>query len=252
MSRWTIYTAIVGDIDTLVQPLVVDSRFDYVCFVRRGSGRQGVWELREIGEDIEDDRMLARYAKLHPCELLPDCEWSLWMDGNLVPRTAAFYGLVADCIAEGTPLRTFVHPCRDCSYEEAYACVAAGKESFGTAMKVVRYLEREGFPRHCGLCETSLLLRSHKDLKVRMLNVLWWQMLQNLSKRDQLSFIYCVRRVGLNWKPILPAGTNMRSCEQLDYIHHDRRPSRPWLVKKWYDGRRRIEKWLLRRKIESI
>ena len=56
MSRWTIYTAIVGDIDTLVQPRVVDSRFDYVCFVRRGSGRQGVWELREIGEDIGDDR----------------------------------------------------------------------------------------------------------------------------------------------------------------------------------------------------
>ena len=70
MSRWTIYTAIVGDIDTLVQPLVVDPRFDYVCFVRRGSGQQGVWELREIGEDIGDDRMLARYAKLHPCELL--------------------------------------------------------------------------------------------------------------------------------------------------------------------------------------
>jgi hypothetical protein len=252
MSRWTIYTAIVGDIDSLMQPHVVDSRFDYVCFVRKGSGRQGVWEIREIGEAIEDDRMLARYAKLHPCELLPDAEWSIWMDGNLVPKTASFYDLIEECISEGTPLRTFVHPYRDCSYDEAYACVAAGKERLRPAMKVVRFLEKEGFPRHCGLCETGILLRSHKNLKVRMLNVLWWQMLKDLSKRDQLSFMYCARKVELDWKPLMPAGTNVRFCECLEYAYHDRQPARPWLVKKWHDGWRMVSKWLLRRKIDSI
>ena len=252
MSRLTIYTAIIGEIDSLLQPEVVDPRFDYVCFVRKGSGKHGVWELRELDVDIKDDRMLARYAKLHPCELLPDTDWSIWMDGNLSPSQASFYDLVCECVDEGTPLRTFVHPYRSCSYEEAYACVAAGKESLGPALKVIRFLKADGFPRNGGLCETSILLRSHNDQKVKMLNVLWWQMLQDLSKRDQLSFMYCLRKVGLPWKPLLPAGTDMRSCECLDYVHHDRQPARPWLIKKWNDGCRMLAKWLLRRKIDSI
>ena len=89
-------------------------------------------------------------------------------------------------------------------------------------------------------------------MKVRMLDVLWWRLLQDLSKRDQLSFMYCVRKVELPWKPLMPAGTNMRSCDCLDYVYHDSRPARPWIVKKWHDGWRMVSKWLLRRKIDSI
>lgn len=252
MNRPTIYTAVIGSIDSLMQPKVVDPRFNYVCFVRKGGGRQGVWQLRELDADIEDDRMLARYAKMHPCELLPDCDWSIWMDGNLSPRTEDFYELLIECMAEGTPLRTFVHPYRKCSYEEAYACVAAGKESLGPAMSVIRFLKAEGFPRDYGLCETSIMLRSHKDMKVRMLNVLWWQLLQDLSKRDQLSFMYCQRKLELPWKPLMPEGTNMRSCDCLEYVYHDTKPTRPWIVKKWNGGLLMVSKWILRRKINSI
>ena len=73
MKDRVVYTAVVGDIDALQQPGAIDPGYDYICFVRKGecgSGAEGAWQIREIPADIGDDRMLARYAKTHPEELL--------------------------------------------------------------------------------------------------------------------------------------------------------------------------------------
>ena len=60
MKQRVIYTSIVGDIDSLMQPQVVDPRYDYVCFVRNPEGLDGgIWQLRAIPAEIDDDRMLS-------------------------------------------------------------------------------------------------------------------------------------------------------------------------------------------------
>lgn len=253
MKDRVIYTSVVGDIDVLMQPQVVDPRYDYVCFVRKADGLDGgAWQFREIPADISDDRMLSRYPKLHPEELLPGYEWTLWMDGNISIRDEAFYGRIDELIASGVQMAVARHPLRDCVYDEAYAVVAADKEHYAVARRVIKFLDSKGFPRHAGLFENSILLRRSGDAAVAKMDAMWWECLQSLSGRDQLSLVYCARECGVSITPLLPEGILLRDCSWLTYIYHDRQPARPWLIKKFFDARRRLEKWCLRRLLGEI
>lgn len=248
MKERVIYTSIVGDIDELLQPQVLDSRYDYICFVRKMDGLDGgIWQLREIPADIADDRMLSRYPKLHPEELLPGYEWTLWMDGNISIRSAGFYERIDELIGAGVQMAAAKHPLRDCVYDEAYAVVAADKERYSAARRVIRFLRAKGFPRHAGLFENSILLRRGGDSAVAAMDAMWWDCLQTLSGRDQLSLVYCARECGVDIQPLLPDGMLLRDCDWLSYVYHDRRPRRPWLIKKYFDARRRLDKFCLRR-----
>ena len=255
MKSRVIYTAIVGDIDSLSQPRVTDPAYDYICFVRKGSASQtsnGAWQIREIPADLEDNRMLARYAKLHPHVLVKEYEWSLWMDGNLAVADESFYRTLEDCIESGCKFFTVRHPLRDCSYEEAYACVGADKESYSNVLNVIRFLDRDGLPRHCGLCETSIMLRAHNDSKVLILDELWWSCLQKLSIRDQLSFMWCARKAEVQIGYLMPEGKNMRNSEFVLYSNHQPEPSSKGIAYALKDLRKRIAQFLLRQKINSI
>ena len=248
MKERVIYTSVVGSLDSLMQPQVVDPRYDYVCFVRSAEGMDGgVWQLREIPADIADDRMLSRYPKLHPEELLPGYTWTLWIDGNISIRSAEFYDRLDDLIADGAHMAVAKHPLRDCVYDEAYAVVAADKERYQAAVRVINFLKSKGFPRHAGLFENSIILRRGGDGKIAALDAMWWDCLLALSGRDQLSLVYCARECGVSITPLLPDGKVLRDCDWFTYVYHDFRPRRPWLIKKYFDARRRLEKWCLRR-----
>jgi hypothetical protein len=253
MKDRVIYTSVVGDLDTLMQPQVVDPRYDYVCFVRKAEGLDGgIWQLREIPVVIPGDRMLSRYPKLHPEELLPEYEWTLWIDGNISISSRGFYDRIDELIAAGVQMAATRHPLRDCVYDEAYAVVAADKERYSVARRVIKFMLAKGFPRHAGLFENSILLRRGGDQALEAMDAMWWNCLQTLSGRDQLSLVYCARECGVTIVPLLPDGMLLRNCDWLTYVYHDRRPERPWLVKKYYDARRRLAKWSLRRVLRRI
>ena len=248
MKDRVIYTAVVGDLDSLMQPQVLDPRYDYVCFVRNAEGMDGgVWQLREIPADITDDRMLSRYPKLHPEELFPGYAWTLWIDGNISIRSAEFYGRIDTLIDGGVQMAAMRHPKRDCVYDEAYAVVAADKERYSVARRVIKYLRAKGFPRHAGLFENSILLRRGGDPALAAMDAMWWDCLQTLSRRDQLSLVYCARECGVKIEPLMPDGVLLRDCSYVTYVYHDRQPARPWIIKKCCDARRRAAKWALRR-----
>lgn len=253
MKDRVVYTSIVGDIDALMQPQVVDPRYDYICFVRKTEGLDGgIWQLREIPVDITGDRMLSRYPKLHPEELLTGYKWTLWIDGNISIRSADFYDRIDVLIDSGVQMAAAKHPLRDCVYEEAYAVVAADKEKYAPAMRVINFLKSKDFPRHAGLFENSVLLRRTSDESVARMDAMWWDCLQSLSGRDQLSLVYCARECGVDIVPLFEDGTVLRDCDMVDYVYHDRQPVRPWMVKKWNDAIRRMSKWLIRRKLNCI
>ena len=115
-----------------------------------------------------------------------------------------------------------------------------------------KYLRDKGLPRHAGLFENAVLLRRGGDDAVAAMDSMWWDCLQKLSGRDQLSLVYCARECGVEIAPLFPEGCKLRDCAYLDYVFHDRVPARPWLVKKWLDARRRVAKWLLQREIDRV
>lgn len=255
MKKRVIYTAIVGVTDSLMQPSVLDPRYDYVCFVAKGGmkeTRQGAWQLREIPFTGGDARMQSRYPKMHPDELFPDYEWTLWMDGNLSIETPEFYSIIDYRISAGAQMSAPLHPLRDCIYDEAYAVVASGKGDYASSRRVIRFLRSKGYPRHAGLFENSILLRPVGNPAVIAMDSLWWECLQTLAGRDQLSLMYCARECGVKIDPLLPEGEKLRDCSFLHYVNHDAQPPLPWLADKWRGARKCIAKWLLRRQLARI
>ena len=90
MARKVIYTVLTGGSDRLEQPAVVDPSYDYICFTEK-DGKDGVWQLRKIPFETPDNITRARYSKLQPHVVLPEYEYSVFMDANLCIIGPEFY-----------------------------------------------------------------------------------------------------------------------------------------------------------------
>lgn len=254
MKDRVVYTAIIGNIDSLVQPRETDPRYDFLCYVRSGTRRretEGAWQIRELPEMALDDRMLARYVKTHPEDLLQGYSWCVWVDGNIAVKSPSFYSLVESKIAGGVQVAICAHPYRDCAYDEALAVLSAGKARLAEMSRAVDFLAAEGFPRHAGLFETNVVLRAIGPQSVRRMDKLWWKCISEVSRRDQLSLVRCARKADVTIDTLFPAGTNVRDCEWVSYEYHDRTPARSFLGKKWNGLRQFVSKILLRLKIAA-
>ena len=207
-----IYTVLTGGYDRLQQPVVTDPEFHYVCFTDH-AGQDGVWELREI--PLEGSPVLrARWAKMHPHLLLPEYDYSVFMDANLCISGKEFYSFIGDA-----PVAILQHPERDCVWEELRYCYLKDKISTTSAFKVRRMLR--DMPRHWGLAETNVLARKHNDPQIVDLDELWWRLLQESGgSRDQLVFTPALHTLGMEPSLLLGPGLNARNVPYIQYTNH--------------------------------
>ena len=189
MAKVAIYTVLTGGYDTLEQPKVIDERFDYFCFsndIEKDS--IGVWKVRKFEGEFPSKQIESRYPKMHPYTVLPDYDYSVYMDANIRIETADFYNAVMQKIDAGVELSGVKHPFRNCSYVEGYVVFTYGLDKFSTIVKEMRFIRKEGLPRRYGMFEANIILRRHDSEKVRRQCELWWKMINTYSRRDQLSF----------------------------------------------------------------
>lgn len=215
MGRKVIYTVLTGGYDRLEQPLAVDKSWDYICFTDR-DGRDGIWELRSIpfnGTPV----LRARWAKLHPHILLPEYDYSVFLDANLCITDMEFYKAcgVFNAVA------MLEHPQRDCVWEELRYCYLKDKVSTCTAVSWYRYLKQIGMPRHFGLAETNILARAHNNPDVVEMDNLWWKLLLHSGgTRDQLAFTPALAQLGMKPALLFGYGLNSRNVPYVSYTNH--------------------------------
>ncbi len=222
-GKIVIYTCITGGYDTLRQPAVTDPSVDFVCFVGKGERKceaEGVWQFRELDCGIEDPRLLSRYPKMHPHLLLPEYDASLWIDGNIEITDGSVYDVLRRKAESGVLYSGVRHPSRDCVYSEAWMCFKMGYLDIPGYLRVCAFLLLHGQRRHGGLVENNLIFRRHNDPRVIRLDELWWSMLFRLSRRDQLSFPWCLEKCGIPFNPLLPDGMNTRNYPGFRYLLH--------------------------------
>lgn len=218
-----IYTVLTGNYDKLEQPRAVDSSYDYVCFTDK-TGRDGVWQLREIPFASDSPILRARWAKLHPHALLPEYDLSVFMDANLCIASPIFYDQVAACKA---PLALLEHPQRDCVYEELRYCYLKDKISTKAAFSQWKKLKGMDMPAHAGLYETNVVLRRHNLPEVAALDQLWWELLLDSGgTRDQLALTPALYRLGMEPALLLGPGLNARNVPYIRYTLHPGAPER--------------------------
>ena len=124
-------------------------------------------------------------------------EISVWQDASVV-----FYNSIREFVEkyfdiEKAPFSAFPHSLRNCIYEEAKECIKLRKDSKENINKTINFLKKERYPKNNGLYEMTVFIKSNKDKKVKETMELWFDMVCNYSKRDQLSFMYCVYKTGM-------------------------------------------------------
>ncbi len=205
-EKIAVYTAIIGDYDDLNDPLCVETDLcDYYCFTDNGRLHSDLWKIvpldYETYPQLEklDPVRKARYIKTHPQLFLKDYRHSIWMDANLqICKSVPDF---VELFLEDAQILTFVHPERNCIYREAEECIAMKKDDESLINRQIERYRKEGYPENNGLVMTNVLYRRHSDA-VKAFDDLWWNEIENESRRDQLSFNYVA------WK----SGTPYDSC----------------------------------------
>lgn len=225
MNRIAVYTCVTGSYDKLNGLSTKVPWADFVFFGEIGTACEG-WDVRPINwvDKVPggDNIALSRYAKLNPHVVLPEYEYSLWIDGNVDICQEALYERLAKMMDEGVLYGGLSHPERDDVYDESLRIVRNARESLPKVMRVIRFLKSEGMPRHFGLNENNVILRRHNEPSVIAFDVLWWEMFMRFSHRDQLTWSYCMWKTGLKQELILPQGKCARNSSEFGYTLHGR------------------------------
>lgn len=237
MGKTVIYTCIVGNYDELRQPQVLDERFEYLCFVRKGAKimeKMGAWTVVELDYDNGNPAVLARYPKINPHKVLPkDCEYSVWLDGDVAVASQEFYEVILSKIGAGVLWSGLKHPLRDCAYEEINACFEAGKEKLGPLRRAAKFLRKELFPHHAGLYENSVILRKHGDGNVKKLAKQWWKLFLRYAHRDQIFLPYCLNVNSMTIDLLFPDYMDAHESGMLEFGQHNPAPQKGFFTRMW-------------------
>lgn len=210
-KKFVIYTALVGNYDTICQPKVIAEDFDYVLFTNDiPEQRLGVWQVKGIPYHHKNNTKVARWVKTHPHLLLQEYEVSLWHDANVHVDQQDYFIRIRELIDKGVLIASMDHVIRHCIYEEGFTVLYSNLDKVGKVMREMAHLKHDGYPVNNGLTETNCMLRRHQESRVNQFCDGWWAMIDKYSLRDQLSCDYVARKYRLKIEHILPEGLNAR------------------------------------------
>lgn len=197
MNKICVYTCITGDYDNLKDLVFPDKDFDYICFTNNRNITSNFWKVIYIQDDKLDNLTLARKIKILGHEELKKYDLTIWLDGAMQLRKPLSTFMNECCDLDSYDMVGFKHRDRDCIYDEIDTCVYLFKENIENAKKIYDFLKKENYPEHNGLIESTVLVRKNNDDVKKLMN-LWFDMLSKYSRRDQLSFNYCLWKNPIN------------------------------------------------------
>lgn len=205
-----VYTCIVGQYDSLIEPAFIESGIDYYVFTDMACPKKTKWKKIDLTLFKEYNELtptqLNRKIKMLPFMYLPNYDYTIYVDGNIEIMDA-----VSPLIKEmgNQTLGVHYHRTRDCIYDEIVNIAYLKKTDITLARQQVAAYKEQGFPRHYGLYENTILIRKHADNDIRQLMEAWWQEYQQYPTRDQLSLPYLIWKSGYDKKNIHIMGMNL-------------------------------------------
>ncbi len=215
-AKVVVYTAIIDNYDSLILPETIVDEWDYVLFSDNKIIGEHIFEQRMLTHYHEDPTRIARYVKTHPHEFFGEYEYAIWVDSNILIRGNHLYNQVRDAQAKKILVMANPHPDRHTIDEELEKCILIKKDDPVIMTKQVEHYKSEGYKSDNGLFETGISIRRHNNEKVIHLNEIWWQEIQNGSRRDQLSFPYALWKAGIT-PEVFPNMKNLRIHDNNDY-----------------------------------
>jgi hypothetical protein len=197
-KRVVVYTAIFRDYDELNEPEKIEVEIDYFCFTDNPFLVSDKWNIILLPSLYRDSRMSARALKILSHKIMMSYDFSVWVDGSCT-IVDSIVNLVFN-FCEGKSICSFRHRDRDCIYQEARTCQLLGKDKYSIISKQMDWYKSLGYPKNNGLIETTILVRQNNEKDVKTLNEEWWNIVNNHSNRDQLSFNFILWKYGIENK----------------------------------------------------
>jgi len=192
-----LYTVITNNYDELkeIPKQFINPHIDYICLTDNKKLRSNTYKIQLIEEKF-DEPLQNRFYKLTINKYIKDYKISIYIDGK-ISIVGDFYHLLEEL--SNYDFISFKHYKRDCLYKEGAVLLHPYKQQAAkeNVVPLIQKIKQNKFPKKFGLCDTSILIRKHNEKIINSMD-LWFYMLRRYSKRDQLSFMYCIWKNQVN------------------------------------------------------
>ena len=200
MKKICVYTCITGDYDNLKEIKNKEKNIDYYCFTNNKNIKSKTWKIEYIEDKELSNIILARKVKILGTNYINNnYDILLWMDAAVEFRKP-INDFINEYLSDDDSFVCFKHGLRNKISDEMNACLRFRKESIDNIEKLKKYYKSEKYLDNNGLIESTVYIKRPKDEKVIETMKLWFDMVKNYTKRDQLSFNYCIYKTGLKVK----------------------------------------------------
>lgn len=194
-KRGVVFTTITVGKNKLL-PFKRNPEWDYVCFTDNMHMTNPYrWKLVYLHCENIPTRRCSKLPKILAHKHVKDYEYSIYLDGCVQIKSDPEQ-LVKTL--DGRDFALFKHYSRNCIYKEAGVVKSAKRDFPKLVDAAIKKYKKEGYPPNNGLCDTKVIVRHHTE-KAKKFNELWWEVYQEYSQRDQLSFNYVAWKLGVEY-----------------------------------------------------
>jgi len=201
IRKKAVYTAVTGNYDALRKPLFINPDWDYICFydepLLNAELISDFWKLIRLEEAGLSPVMLARKVKALPALYLPDYDYSLWMDGNLV--IIDDIDSLAPNQQKDAPLMCFNSDFKKCVYNEGMNYVKKGLPDADKIAGRLKAYARQDYPKDIKMADVSVLFRTHNDPELIKVMESWWEDTLSFGSADEFGFNYACWKNNFNY-----------------------------------------------------
>ena len=195
-----VYTCMTGNYDSIKEIPHLEDGIDYYCFTNNKNIKSDTWKVIYIEDDNLTNLELARRTKILGTPMINEgYDILLWMDAAVTFKKP-IKDFIKKYLTKTTSFVAFKHGERDNIKEEMEACYRFNKEDKTNIDKLIKFYKKENYNYDNGLIESTVYIKRPKDEIVKKTMELWFDMIKNYSRRDQLSFNYCIEKTNLKVK----------------------------------------------------
>ena len=192
------YTCITGGYDNPKEPLFADSNLRYELFSDCDIPSDSIWNYNKISIEASSTigNYVNRYYKMHPFELFPNDQFSIYVDGNV--QIASNVSTLFDIARKSRiGIAMHKHAKQNCIYKNALACEYNNRGNIEMIHQQMERYRREGFPEEFGLLEATIIIVDLGNDTAKDIMGKWWkEFIATESGRDQLSLPYVLWKNG--------------------------------------------------------
>lgn len=229
IPKVAVYTCIISNYDKLLEPLYKSGYCDYYAVTDFAYDSNSAWKrinsryFPDAYKHSKKGPYVNRWFKMHPHELFPNYEYSLYVDGSVL-IVADVIPLLLKMMKNNSFLGIHKHSKRSNMETEARVLIKNNKvKNIELLNKQLLAYRNDGFNNNIPLLEATIILRKHNEHICKHIMNEWWSEFLMYVPRDQISLPYVLWKNGVSVDDITILGENEYMNPRFSIRNHYRK-----------------------------